>query len=222
MLTLVGYNVLVMEKRKESSNSVKDGSKRSSLVTLGIGAALPVLIWKKPIINAVLLPVHAQTSSCPEEVAQATVNNVNIPEASSVDININIPDAQQTCAFTPGITRVTLELVISSPFIGDLAATLTSPDGNTQPLFNDVCGLILGMDITLDDQAGTMIPNGIDEGQPGCPPLNGQLVGTFSTGGSLDSFSGETPDGLWVLNITNTVPIDPATLNSATLRVTSS
>ena len=222
MQGLVGYNVCVMEKHQESSPLVEDKSKRSSLVILGIGAAIPVLVWKKPLINAVLLPVHAQTSNCPEELAQAIVNNVNIPEGSSVDIDINIPDVQQACAFTPSITRVTLDLGITSPVIGDLIATLTSPDGNTLPLFNGVCGFILGMDITLDDGAVTMIPNGIAEGQPGCPPMNGQLVGTFSTGGSLDSFNGETPNGLWVLNITNAVPIDPAILNSATLRVTSS
>lgn len=50
-------------------------------VLLGLGTASAVTAWHKPIVNAVLLPAHAQTSVCPNIV----VGNVQSTALSGAD-----------------------------------------------------------------------------------------------------------------------------------------
>ena len=120
------------------------------------------------------------------------------------------------------ITKVTLDLDITHTFNGDLNITLTSPANNTQMMLNEVCGTSDDFNITLDDDAAIMIPNNTSSGDTGCPGPGNPVVGTFNTGGGLNAFIGEDPNGTWVLNIVDDFFIDAdfGTLNSAVLTVT--
>lgn len=159
--------------------------------------------WSKPVIDSVVLPAHAQTSQC-TPITTGSVSNVPLPDRVDIDINVDASGGG-----THTITQVTLDLDITHTWIGDLEISLTSPQGTTSLLVDNVCGNTDDMNLTLDDTAGTAIGNSCAS----------PYTGTFNTGGGLNAFIGQNPVGTWVLGITDTLDIDSGTLNSASLNI---
>ena len=74
--------------------------------------------------------------------------------------------------------------------VGQLTFTLTSPQGTTITLMDQVCGTSANFNIGFDDDAASaVIP---------CPPTNGNL---YQPLGTLADFNGQNPEGIWTLTI---------------------
>jgi subtilisin-like proprotein convertase family protein len=126
-------------------------------------------------------------------------------------------------AARPGVTTSTIEVTgagkvydlnveldISHTYVGQLTATLYSPDGTAVALFSNVGGSGANFTATvLDDQATTSIT-------AGSAPFND----TFQPEGSLAAFNGLDAAGTWTLEITDGVKGDSGTLNSWSIDVT--
>lgn len=86
------------EKLCEDSSSLSGNYKQSRRRLLGGVAGVSALAaWHKPIINAVILPAHAQTSVCPT----VTVQNVTFGPLSGMS--------------TPSVCSVTFDVFSSDP-----------------------------------------------------------------------------------------------------------
>ena len=108
------------------------------------------------------------------------------------------------------LVDVNLMLDISHTFDADLDVFLISSAGTRVELFQDVGG---GGDnftnTTLDDEAATSISSG-------AAPFSG----SFQPLGALSTFDGESPNGIWSLEITDDLGEDVGTLNSWSLTFT--
>lgn len=190
--------------------------RRKILGSLSGGVA--VAIWHKPVIDAMVLPAHAVTSQPEPVTTVATVSGIDLPDLINIDIDLPVAHPDDS---PPTVTEVILELDIQHTFQGDFVITLTSPDGTTSTLVNRIGtgDTTFGcpeddLMLTLDDSATATLPVVVAD----CP--NGVLTGTFTTGGGLNAFIDETPDGTWVLSIDDEAGFDAGFLNSATLSVT--
>jgi len=135
-------------------------------------------------------------------------------------ININLPLAHPN-GTPPTVSKVVLELDITHPFQGDIIVSLTSPSGTSSVLINRIgtgnttfgCSNADFM-VTLDDDASSTLPSDLGD----CPAA--ALTGTFSSGGGLTAFNGESANGTWVLTIEDAAATDGGMLNQAMLSVT--
>ncbi len=187
------------------------------LAMIGAGGVLSV--WHKPIINTVIVPTHAQTSTdAPTVTTTGSISSMAIPDQATIDIDVPVshPDGSPTT-----ISRVVLELDITHGFQGDLVISLTSPSGTSSVLVDRVGtgNTAFGcsnsdFSIVLDDEATAMLPVNLGD----CP--SGAISGTFSTGGGLSTFNGESTDGTWVLTIEDAAQTDGGMLNRGVLSVT--
>lgn len=187
------------ESRRKLLKSIAAGTG-----TIVVGKSLPEN-WTKPVVNSVMLPAHAQTSVC-TPIASASAGPVSLPDRVNIDIDIPV-----TGTGTQIITKITIDLDITHTWLADLDISLTSPQGTTSLLINRVCGSNDDMNVTLDDNAGASI--GTSCASP--------YTGTYNTGGGLNAFNGEDPNGTWVLNVTDQAGADQGTLNIVTLNVAS-
>jgi subtilisin-like proprotein convertase family protein len=116
---------------------------------------------------------------------------VTIPTVGTVTSTITIPAGGN-------ITDVNVPVLQGTHNrVGHLTFSLTSPQGTTVVLMNQVCGNVANFNLGFDDQAASAtIP---------CPPTTGNI---FQPVGNLSAFNGQNPQGVWTLTITdNTNPI---------------
>lgn len=114
-------------------------------------------------------------------------------------------------AFSGTITKVTVDLVgLSHPNPEDLDIMLVGPGGHTALIMSDAGGIsdVLNVDITLDDQAATGLPNAGQIVSGTFLPTNfDATTDTFPApaptpqGSALSVFNGTDPNGIWSLYI---------------------
>ena len=111
-------------------------------------------------------------------------------------------------------------LKISQTFVGDLKATLTSPNGTPVVLFDrpGYTGTGFGcsgdnIDVTFVPGTGTEMENVCN---PGVPTISG-IFNAFN-GANLNALNdGSSPNGNWILNVSDNALGDIGTITSATL-----
>jgi subtilisin-like proprotein convertase family protein len=109
---------------------------------------------------------------------------VTIPTVGTVTSTITIPPSGNI--LDVNLTNMTG----THTRVGQLTFTLTSPQGTTVTLMNQVCGNNANFNIGFDDDAASaVIP---------CPPTNGNL---YQPQGLLADFNGQDPTGVWTLTI---------------------
>jgi len=103
-----------------------------------------------------------------------------------------------------------LGLDVSHTWIHDMTITLTSPDGVTVTLLDEICGSQNDLFMGFDD-------SGAGQGSLSCPPTDGTI---YQADGSLSNFNGNSVAGDWVLSISDNVGGDGGSLNGWCLEVT--
>ncbi len=99
-------------------------------------------------------------------------------------------------------------LIGSHTYVNDLVISLTSPEGTTVVLFDQVCGYQDNFNVNFDDDASSgVLP---------CPPNDG---GLYQPEGSLASFNGEDPSGIWTLTIFDVFDEDGGALTNWALDI---
>ena len=136
---------------------------------------------------------------------------------ASTDVPVTIPatvstvTSDLTIPVSGTITDVNVDgLDVSHTWINDLQISLTSPNGTTVSLINQICDQEDNILINFDDEASSAyasIP---------CPPTAG---GTFQPNQALSAFDGEDLNGLWTLTITDVANQDGGSLNDWSLEI---
>ncbi len=167
--------------------------------------AVPEIEWTNVETMEVNFPPGAVPDGCASGNYNGVVNVGGIPYGSK-------------------ITDVNMDLIISTTWAGDLSAELFSPDGTRVVLFNrpgsigDFCsggGFGCNSDnmfITLDDDA----ENDYCAFEGSCPS---PIVGTFPPKEAFTVFDNLSPIGNWTMNMYDAVAVDPATVDTATLKI---
>jgi subtilisin-like proprotein convertase family protein len=145
----------------------------------------------------------------PVQIPDNNSFGVNIPLAVSglpETINdLNFLIGGSSCSTAIGATTVGL----NHTFTGDLLIRLTSPQGTTVTLINRVGDTGNNFCQTLlDDQA----VNAIQEGSASAP-----FTGAFKPASPLAAFSGENPNGTWVLNVSDRAGADTGSVRAFSL-----
>ena len=108
---------------------------------------------------------------------------------------LDIPDAYT-------IADVNVALSIVHPYLEDLSAKLTAPDGTSVALFTNIGGGGSDIkDMVLNDEAGIPIADG-----------EVPFMGIFQPEGSLSDLDGLNAKGTWLLEITDDSKLDVGTL----------
>ena len=138
-------------------------------------------------------------ATLPERFPNNPTTPIAIPDATLASPGV-ITSALSVTAPANGtvgtVTAVAVELTLTHAYVGDVAATLTAPDGTVVNLFSNVGGS--GQNITglmLDDHAATSIVT-----------ATAPFSGTFQPAGSLAALNGKHPLGQWTLTIADTAP----------------
>jgi len=131
------------------------------------------------------LPLAVAANSCTEIIYNVNVG-ITAGDINVLDIAIEIADA------------------------GDISLSLTSPNGTTINLFNNLCGGTSDIDISLDDMSDNALSTIT------CNPLGGGEF--YQAIGDLLSYYGEDAGGDWIISIQNDGDTD-GIINSATLEV---
>jgi subtilisin-like proprotein convertase family protein len=127
---------------------------------------------------------------------------VTIPTVGTVTSTIVIPAGGT-------ITDVNVPILQGSHNrMGHLTFSLTSPQGTTVVLLNQVCGNQSGFNIGFDDAAAS--------GTIPCPTNDGNIYQPF---GNLSDFNGENPEGTWTLTITDAQNPIGGTLSAWSLEI---
>lgn len=134
---------------------------------------------------------------------------------NSTDVPVSIPTSIATVTSTlvvpnSGIINDinVLDLTGTHTWINDLVITLTSPQGTSVVLFDQVCNNQDNFDLNFDDAAASAtLP---------CPPTGG---GTYQPNGTLSSFNGEDAQGTWILTVDDVANQDGGALTSWALEI---
>ncbi len=148
-----------------------------------------------------------------------TTANITCAVAASDDVPVAIsPDGDEiiiisTLSISNDATVSNLEVTveIDHTFVGDLTALLTSPSGTTVLLFANAGDFCPGENLllTFSDQAGQTS----DDLNEACDFFsNPTLEGTFQPVEPLAIFSGESAEGVWVLEVEDNADADGGAL----------
>lgn len=163
--------------------------------------------WRVETFNACSGPVNSTdfsftTASC------VTFNSTDVPVA--------IPSNQVT-SVTSTLTIPTggtindlnvVNLVGTHTWINDLVVTLTSPNGTTVTLWENICDDEDNFNVNFDDEAAA--------GALPCPPVGG---GNYQAVDLLSAFDGENMSGVWTLTVSDIFNQDGGSLSSWGLEI---
>ena len=96
-------------------------------------------------------------------------------------------------------------------YISDLTFTLTSPNGTSVVLIDQICNSEDDFDVALDDAASA-------GGLP-CPPVGG---GLYQPNTPLSAFNGETANGTWTLTVEDAFNLDGGSLDAWAIQICTS
>lgn len=123
------------------------------------------------------------------------------------------PTVTSSLAYTnPGtITDVNVtSLNITHTYTSDLTVTLSSPNGTSVTLLDNLCSSDNDINIGFDDQSATPY-NSIP-----CPATTGS---SYHPSGTLNSFNSGAPNGTWTLSVADGADGDGGTLNSWAIQI---
>jgi subtilisin-like proprotein convertase family protein len=101
-------------------------------------------------------------------------------------------------------------LKITHTWVNDLVVSITSPNGTTVKVLDQLCNSQNNVDINFDDEASNSY-NSIP-----CPPVGG---GNYQPLQSLSAFDGEDLNGLWTLTVEDLVNQDGGSLDNWELHI---
>jgi subtilisin-like proprotein convertase family protein len=143
-----------------------------------------------------------------------TTADISCAGAASTDVPVTIssdgtPTVRANLNVASSLVIESMEVIlnVSHTFIGDLSATLTSPDGTTINLFNQISeGGCIGDNLSVifsDEAAQTSadFENACSENIP-------SVAGTFQSAEALSIFNGENAVGNWILTVTDNFDFD--------------
>lgn len=146
-----------------------------------------------------------------------TTANETCETVESTDVPLTIPTtistvtSDLTIPVSGTITDVNVVgLDVTHTWINDLQITLTSPNGTTVSLINQICDQENNILINFDDEAANAY------GSIPCPPTAGD---TYQPNQALSGFDGENLNGLWTLAITDVANEDGGILNDWGLEI---
>ncbi|HKE16739.1 MAG TPA: proprotein convertase P-domain-containing protein [Kofleriaceae bacterium] len=149
---------------------------------------------------------------------------VSVPDGdlAGVDIPLEVAGAGQiaklvfriggeTCDAVEGSTTVGVD----HTWVGDLIFRLTSPSGTSVAVINQAGGPNnSGNNFcqTVIDDAGTTSINDVT-------PADAPFTGTFAPSSPTSAFTGESADGTWTLNVSDTFPADSGSVRAFSVDV---
>ena len=149
-------------------------------------------------------------------VVASFTGSVAIPDddLAGVDIPLSVAGAGAIAKLVFSIDGTACSTAIGSTTVGlahtwaaDVTATLTSPAGTSVRLFTAVGGSGNNFCQTvLDDAATTSIST--------LTSANAPFTGTYKPAGSLAAFTGQSADGTWVLNVSDSAFLDTGTVQA--------
>ncbi|MEI7646000.1 MAG: FG-GAP-like repeat-containing protein, partial [Chloroflexales bacterium] len=146
-------------------------------------------------------------ATLPERFPAALATPLDIPDSGAITSTVTVAAPANGAAGT--ITDVAVELTLTHPYIGDLTARLTAPDGTSVDLFSGVGGSSANMiGLILDDAATTPIA-------AGTAPFSGR----FRPTGSLATLDGKNPLGPWTLSVADGAATNTGGLVAWALRI---
>jgi len=169
-----------MKKINEANLPKVDNAKRKILLSTAAGAAVAG-VWHKPIVNAMILPAHAQTSVLPESFFQAgnSLTTTKNDQPSFSPLDFLVPQAHAANSEANGNGNGGLAGDNSNengagngndafmPTTADdfgLLATQETPETYMVQLLNPPAGIIYANTLNIDGTIGTLT-NGM---VPGC------------------------------------------------------
>jgi subtilisin-like proprotein convertase family protein len=150
--------------------------------------------------------------SAPNTTTYSTGNiAVPIPDASSVEVTLNVPDVGI-------VSDVNARVRLNHTFDGDLVISLVHPDGTVVPLATNRGGGgdnygtggndCSGTHTVFDDSAATAISAGV-----------APFAGTFRPESPLSALNGKATDGAWKLRVADTLALDLGTIGCVQLEI---
>lgn len=138
----------------------------------------------------------------------ATELPMAIPDLATVESWLNV--GHRDGNVVPGIiTDVDVSISLAHTYTADLDIVLVSPGGERIPLLNDCGGWGDNMiGLVLDDAAATPIASGV-----------APFTGRFRPAVQLARLNGSSPNGWWVLEITDDAGADVGTLTAWSLTI---
>ena len=131
--------------------------------------------------------IDIEAPSCATQDSMTTeINNITLSNNACITSEITVG---------PGIVGDVnvRDLVVSISNAGAFSALLTSPEGTTIQLFNNLCDGTANIHVDLDDQAASSILGA------GCDPLgNGAMYKPIQ---AFKTFVGEEAEGTWTLSV---------------------
>ncbi len=137
------------------------------------------------------------------EIDAAIASPIAIPDNNPSGITSSLTVNQ---ANNISIGKITVEVISTHEYSGDLLITLTSPSGTVVALTSPNSCATPNLGVTFDDDAGAFSCNTV-AGQPG-------YVGAVAPVQLLSAFNGENVNGTWTLDVQDRGPADLGTLNN--------
>ncbi len=153
-------------------------------------------------------------------VNYASTGAVNLPDNNTGGANSSITVSDPNIV----ITDVNVNIEITHTWVGDLRATLTSPNGSVVELFDrpgtppSTFGCAgNNLDVTMDDDAANTAAD--FENTCGNAPA---ISGSFQSIIPLALFNGENPNGSWTLNVSDNAGGDTGNITNWSLDIETS
>lgn len=203
----VQFNITIATDAAFTSVVESSTGLTSPTYTATLLSAATTYFWKVETLNSCSAPVASATFSF-TTASCSTFNSTNIP--------VTIPDDQVT-SVTSTLTIPTggtindlnvVNLAGTHTWINDLAVTITSPNGTTVTLWEDICDDEDDFNVNFDDEAAA--------GALPCPPVGG---GIYQPQDLLSAFDGENMSGTWTLTVSDVFNEDGGALASWGLEI---
>jgi hypothetical protein len=108
------------------------------------------------------------------------------------------------------VNDLNVSIKFSHPRLSDISATITSPEGITVPLFNNITCTGNVFDGVIDDQA-------VAVGGPACEPLTNNAIGSFKPLTALSIFNGRPISGQWTVRFFDNLTGQVGVINNVDL-----
>lgn len=170
--------------------------------------AMAMALWMPAAQAEVEVAYSGPPVAIPDNVPEGVNVSVSVAGLQAItDLNFRMQGALG-CSGALGDTNA----AVTHPFVGDLVMSLTSPQGTTVLLFDrrggtrdNICDLLLDDDGNLPSLATIVAVTS--------QPISGQYLPEQP----LSAFDGESPNGVWTLNISDRAQIDAGTLRRFSL-----
>jgi subtilisin-like proprotein convertase family protein len=169
--------------------------------------------------NPAVNPGMAEVCNGIDDNSNGIVDEVVLPATyPSTNVPVTIPLTAANVTSTITLSGITgnlidldvLNLNISHSYINDMVIELTSPQGTTVRLIDQICNGESNILINFDNESANSY-NSLP-----CPPTNN---GTYKALEPLSAFYGQNPNGVWTLRVYDTYAQDGGSINAWSLGI---